>query len=197
MVAGGLGFLTTVVPGYSTDYHGVELSLVKRLSSRWMGRVAFSVNNAREHFADPAGVYDTNGNPTRTITEPLVNGGQFAPQSSASSGSGSVYVNARWQFNSNMVYQAPHGIELSTNVFGRQGYPFPLFRSQALGGESLPVMVTPTVDYFRYSNVWDTDARVGRRRDASAKARLMKFLETYGAVAVQLQHRKKGGARVG
>src|SRR5947208_15383978 len=58
-----------------------------------------------------------------------------------------------------------------------------------------------------------TDARVGRRRDASPKARLprtlrsplpvmlffelMKFLETYGAVAVQLQHRKKGGARVG
>src|SRR2546430_11969285 len=40
-----------------------------------------------------------------------------------------------------------------------------------------------------------TDARVGRRRDASPKARLMKFLETYGAVAVQLQHRKKGGAR--
>ena len=162
VVAGGLGFLTTVVPGYSTDYHGVELSLVKRLSSRWMGRVAFSVNNAREHFADPAGVYDTNGNPTPTITEPLVNGGQFAPQSSASSGSGSVYVNARWQFNSNMVYQAPHGIELSTNVFGRQGYPFPLFRSQALGGETLPVLVTPTVDYFRYPNVWDTDARVGR-----------------------------------
>ena len=22
--------------------------------------------------------------------------------------------------------------------------------------------MTPTVDYFRYSNVWDTDARVGR-----------------------------------
>jgi len=115
-----------------------------------------------EHFSDPAGIYDTNGNPTPTLSEPLKDGGQFAPQSSASSGSGSVYVNARWQFNSNMVYQAPHGIELSTNVFGRQGYPFPLFRSQALGGETLPVMVTPTVDYLRYPNVWDTDARVGR-----------------------------------
>ena len=92
--AGGGGFLTTTVPGYSTDYHGLELALVKRLSEGWMGRVGFSYNNAREHFASVAGRYDTNGNPTPTVAEPLVDGGQFAPQSRASSGSGSVYVNA-------------------------------------------------------------------------------------------------------
>src|SRR5205085_967158 len=54
------------------------------------------------------------------------------------------------------------GIEASANVFGRQGYPFPLFRAQALGGESLGVLVTPRLDYFRYDNVWDADARAGR-----------------------------------
>jgi hypothetical protein len=91
-----------------------------------------------------------------------VDGGQFAPQSSASSGSGSVYVNAKWQFDANGMYQAPFGIEASANVFGRQGYPFPLFRTQALGGESLSVLVTPTVDDFRYDNVWDTDVRLAR-----------------------------------
>ena len=162
VVAGGLGFLTTTVPGYTTDYHGVEVALVKRLSNRWMGRVSFAVNNAREHFSTEAGRYDTNGNPTPTVTEPLVDGGQFAPQTSASSGSGSVYINAKWQFNANAMYQAAHGIELSTNVFGRQGYAYPLFRQQALGGESLPVLVTPTIDYFRYPNVWDTDLRAAK-----------------------------------
>jgi hypothetical protein len=162
VVAGGGGFLTTTVPGYSTDYHGLELALVKRLSKGWMGRVGFSYNNAREHFASDAGRYDTNGNPTPTANEPLVDGGQFAPSSSASSGSGSVYVNAKWQFNANGMYQAPFGIEASANVFGRQGYPFPLFRQQALGGESLSVLVTPTVDYFRYDNVWDADVRLAR-----------------------------------
>jgi hypothetical protein len=162
VVAGGGGFLTTTVPGYSTDYHGLELALVKRLSKGWMGRVGFSYNNARDHFASAAGRYDTNGNPTPTPNEPLVDGGQFAPQSSASSGSGSVYVNAKWQFDANGMYQAPFGIEASANVFGRQGYPFPLFRTQALGGESLSVLVTPTVDYFRYDNVWDTDVRLAR-----------------------------------
>jgi Carboxypeptidase regulatory-like domain/TonB-dependent Receptor Plug Domain len=162
VVAGGLGFLTTTVPGYSTDYQGLELAFVKRLANRWMARVGFSYNNAREHFSSSAGRYDTNGNPTPTLTEPLVDGGQFAPQSSASSGSGNVYINAKWQFNANAMYVAPLGIEASANVFGRQGYPFPLFRQQALGGESLPVLVTPTIDDFRYDNVWDTDVRAAR-----------------------------------
>jgi hypothetical protein len=162
VIAGGLGFVTTTVPGYSTDYHGVELALVKRMSNRWMSRMAFSYNNAREHFALAAGRYDTNGNPTPTFSEPLVDGGQFAPVSSASSGSGNVFVNAKWQFNANAMYLAPFGIEASANVFGRQGYPFPLFRQQALGGESLSVLVTPTIDNFRYDNVWDTDVRAAR-----------------------------------
>ena len=162
VVAGGLGFLTTTVPGYSTDYHGVEVALVKRLSNRWMGRVGVAYNNAREHFADPAGRYDTNGNPTPTITEPLIDSGQFAPQSSASNSSGTVYINAKWQLNANAMYVAPFGIETSANVFGRQGYPFPLFRQQTLGGESLSVHVTPAIDYFRYDNVWDTDVRAAR-----------------------------------
>jgi hypothetical protein len=161
VTAGGNGFLLTNWNGFSTDYHGVELSAIKRLSNRWMGRVGVSFNNAREHY-DPQALYDTNGNPTRTITEPLVDGGQFAPQSSGNS-NGPVYMNARWQFNANGMYQAPYGIEIAANVFGRQGYPWPLFRTQALGADSgLSVLVTPQIDTFRYDNVWDTDMRVAR-----------------------------------
>jgi hypothetical protein len=161
VTAGGSGFLLTNWDGYYTDYHGVEVSAVKRLSNRWMGRVGLTLNNAREHYA-PQAMYDTNGNPTRTITEPLVDGGQFAPQSSGNA-AGNVYINARWQFNANGLYQAPFGIDVAANVFGRQGYPFPLFRSQTLGADTgLAVLVTPTIDTFRYDNVWDTDLRVAR-----------------------------------
>ena len=74
VTAGGSCFLLTNWTGYYTDYHGVEVSAVKRLSNRWMGRVGVSLNNAREHYA-PEALYDTNGNPTRTITEPLVDVG--------------------------------------------------------------------------------------------------------------------------
>lgn len=161
VTAGGSGFLLTNWDGYSTDYHGVELAGVKRLSNRWMGRVGVSFNNAREHYK-PEAKYDTNGNPTPTITEPLVDGGQFAPMSTGNS-AGGVFINARWQFNANAMYQAPYGIEVAANVFGRQGYPFPLYRTQALGADSgLNVLVSPKIDSFRYDNVWDTDMRVAR-----------------------------------
>jgi len=165
VTAGGNGFTTTNIPDYTTDYHGLELSLVKRLSNRWMARAAFSWNNAREHFGSAAGTYDTNGNPTPTLSEALKDGGQFAPQSGGS-GAGSIYINAKWQINANAMYQAPYGIEVSGNVFGRQGYPSPLFRqgtTAALGGDStLQVLITPAIDYLRYDNLWNTDLRAAR-----------------------------------
>ena len=166
ITAGGNGFVTTNVPGYFTDYNGIEIGLNKRLSNKWMGRVGFSWNNAREHFDDPAGMYDTNGNPTPTVTEPLKNGGQFAPQSGGS-GSGTIYINAKWQFNANAMYQAPWGVEVSANVFGRQGYPRPFTRTgttAALGADSgITVLLSPEIDSFRYPNLWNTDIRVARQ----------------------------------
>jgi Carboxypeptidase regulatory-like domain/TonB-dependent Receptor Plug Domain len=162
VAAGGSGFLLTNVPGYYTDYHGVDVGLVKRLSNRWMARVDVSYNNAREHFTSPQGLYDANGNPTRTLTEPLVDGGQFAPESGGS-GSGTIFVNAKWQLNANGLYEAPHGIALSANVFGRQGYALPLFRQVSLGvDQNLQVMVTPQIDSRRLPNVWDTDVRAAK-----------------------------------
>jgi hypothetical protein len=162
VAAGGNGFLLTNVPGYYTDYQGIEFGLVKRLSNRWMARAGFSYNNAREHFSSTDGLYDANGNPTRTLTEPLVNGGQFAPESGGS-GSGSIFVDAKWQLNVNGLYQAPHGIELSANVFGRQGYPYPLFRQVSLGADqNLQVLVTPQIDSLRFPNLWDTDVRAAK-----------------------------------
>jgi len=108
------------------------------------------------------GMYDTNGNPTPTLSEPLKDDGQFAPQSGGS-GSGSIYINAKWQFNANALYVAPYGIEVSGNVFGRQGYPYPLFRqgtTATLGGDSsLSVLVTPAI---RYPNLWNTDLRASK-----------------------------------
>ncbi|MEO8680421.1 MAG: hypothetical protein ABI665_15320, partial [Vicinamibacterales bacterium] len=166
ITAGGNGFLTTNVPGFHTGYSGVEVSLNKRLSNRWMGRIGVSFNDATEHFDDPNGMYDTNGNPTPTVTEPLVNGGQFAPQSGGS-GSGTIYINAKWQMNANAMYQAPYGIEVSANVFGRQGYPFPIVRSgtaAALGADSgITVLLSPEIDAFRFPSLWNTDIRVARQ----------------------------------
>jgi hypothetical protein len=165
IAAGGNGFATTNIPGYATSYSGLELGLAKRLSNKWMARVGFALNNALEHFDDPAGLYDTNGNPTPSLSEPLKDGGQFAPQSGGS-GSGNIYINAKWQFNANAMYVAPYNIEVSGNVFGRQGYPYPMFRAgttAALGADStVNVLVSPQIDTFRYPDLWNTDLRAAR-----------------------------------
>lgn len=161
VAAGGNGFVLDNWDGFSTAYHGVEIGLVKRLSNRWMARATFAFNDARAHYAEDA-MRNGTGNPTGSVTVPLREGGQFAPQSGGS-GAGTIYMNAKWQFNASALYEAPFGVELSTSIFGRQGYPFLPYRSQSLGADAgVQVLVAPDVDTFRYPALWNTDARVAR-----------------------------------
>jgi hypothetical protein len=164
VAAGGNGFLLSNWDGYYTDYNGIELSVVKRMSNRWMARVGFAFNNARDHFTDDNAKYDTNGNPTRTDTEPLIDGGQHG-ELTAGSGAGDIFINAKWQFNGNAVYILPYDIEAGVSVFGRQGYPFVPFRQTSLGADTLRVMVSPEFDTYRLDNLWNTDLRFAKRWD--------------------------------
>src|SRR5439155_24497486 len=82
VAAGGNGFRVQNIPGYYTDYHGLEFVLVKRLSDKFMTHAGFGWNNAREHFSSIDGLYDTNGNPTPTDSELLKTGGPFVRRSS-------------------------------------------------------------------------------------------------------------------
>jgi len=73
-----------------------------------------------------------------------------------------TYLNAKWQFSANGMYQAWKDIELAASIFGRQGYPFPIYRSATLGADTLNVLVSPGVDSFRMDNLWTTDLRVAK-----------------------------------
>jgi hypothetical protein len=162
VAAGGNGFLLSNWDGFYQDYNGLELSVVKRMSNRWMARVGFAYNNARDHFETRDAMYDTNGNPTPTDTEPLVDGGQHV-ELTAGSGAGDIFINAKWQFNANGVYVLPWDIEAGVSIFGRQGYPFVPFRQTALGADSLRVILVPEVDTYRLENLWSTDIRLAKR----------------------------------
>ena len=152
--------LLTNYSDFYVDYHGLEVSLVKRLSNRWMMRGGFAWNNPTEHFdGTPVNFM---GNPTPTESSPLVEGGQNAPRSTGS-GTGDVFINGQWQISVNGVYQLPWSMEVAASVFGRQGNPMPLFQSVALGLDgSQRVLVTPAVDTFRYDDIWNTDIRVAK-----------------------------------
>jgi hypothetical protein len=138
------------------SYTGVEVSAVKRMSNRWMARVALAWNNPTETWDEDRNVI---GNPTRTDTSHLVDGGQYAPRS-AGSGAGDAFVNGQWQINVNGAYQLPYQIEVAGNLFGRQGNPMPIFQSASLGLDgSQRVLVSPEIDTFRLDDIWNLDLR--------------------------------------
>ncbi len=119
--ASGGGRMLTNRPDYHSTYSGLELSLNKRLSNKWMARVAFSYNNWVEYLDGPGAVQ----NPTRTdsttsgnLSGPQVDGGQIAPRSGGS-GKGDIFYNAKWQLNANGFYQLPMDFEVGANLFGQ------------------------------------------------------------------------------
>jgi hypothetical protein len=161
VAANGGGRFLTNFDDYATTFQGVELSLTKRMSNRWMARVAGAWNNPQEHY-DMAVPVNENGNPTKSDTFPLIDGGQWAPRS-AGSGSGDVFINQRWNFNLNGAYQAAWGIELAGNLFGKQGTPYPYFRNNALGREgTVRILLTPELDTNRFETLWNLDLRASK-----------------------------------
>ncbi len=155
IAAGGGGFELGSWPGYASGYRGLEVALERRMTGWVGGRVSASLNDAVEHYS-AAGRYDLFGNPTPTDTEPLVDGGPYAPQS------GQMFLNARWQVDATGQFRLPRGIHLSTVVHARQGYPFMPFVPASLGADAVSVLLLP-VDTYRYPALRLTDLRAARR----------------------------------
>jgi hypothetical protein len=167
VAAGGNGRLQTNDPNYSQSFNGIEFSATKRLANKWMARIAAAWNNHQEFYTGTPAVSNFQnfgglaaGNPTALDTDPLISGGQVAPRSSGS-GSGDIFINAKWALNANALYQLPWDLDIAASVFGRQGTPFPLFVNAALGQDGTQrVLVTPNVDYLRFKDLWDVDFRL-------------------------------------
>lgn len=160
VTAGGGGRIRTNRPDYSTTFSGLELTAVKRLSNKWMGRVAFSLNDWVENFdGTPVSFL---GNPGATETDPLVDGGQVALLSGGS-GKASFYSSVKWQVYANGLVQLPAGFDVSGALFGRQGGPYPTALRLAAGRDgTVSALATPEVDTNRYPNLWNLDLRLAK-----------------------------------
>jgi hypothetical protein len=167
--AGAGGRLRTNRPDYSTTFTGLELTLTKRLSNRWMGRVAFSFNDWVENFdgvPTVSGLAAASGNPGGSPggieTDPLVDGGQVAFLSGGS-GKASFYSSVKWQLYANAMVQLGWNTDLSAALFGKQGGPYPISVRQSAGRDGTqPALAVSAVDASRYDNVWDVDLRLAK-----------------------------------
>jgi hypothetical protein len=158
---------------YYSTYHGLEASLVKRLSDGWMLRATGAWNNSRSFY--PQGpLVNSVGNPTRLDgsatpplsgpIDPLVHGGQVAPATMTMGGGGTVFLNARWHLSVDGAYALPWGLEAAARLFGRQGTPSPYVLRAGLGRDgNRAVLASPAIDSVRLDDVWILDLRLARR----------------------------------
>ncbi len=154
-------------------YKGASLTFNKRLANRWMLRGNFTYSDWYWSNVQDA------ENPTLTLagvgsgTSPGGNvrdGDPVLQGSGTGSGSkGGVYINSKWSYSINGLYQVmpdrPWGFNVAMNLTGRQGYPIPYFwRSpQQFARENFTqtnVQVTDGQDEFRLDDVHIVDARI-------------------------------------
>jgi len=146
------------------EYKGASIVFNKRLANRWMlrGNVTYSDWTWSK-------VPDSD----RQDPTPFLNGGnregdQVLQGSGTASGpKGGVYINSKWAYSVNGLYQIapdhPWGFNVAVNLTGRQGYPAPYFVSARLPTSesgTASIAATPEPDTFRLDDIHIMDARV-------------------------------------
>ncbi len=160
VTAGRGGFLSTNRDGYSTTYQGLELTLNKRLTNKWMARAAFTYGDWTQNVDLKVG---DNGNPSQREQDNLVDGDQVALLTGGSGKGALYYTGQKWQFYGNALYQLPFGIDISGAAWGRQGGLKPVFIRVAAGNDgTFNTAATPLVESERYDDVWNFDLRLAK-----------------------------------
>jgi Carboxypeptidase regulatory-like domain/TonB-dependent Receptor Plug Domain len=154
---------------YDTTYSGFDVILTKRLSNRWMMRGSFTYNMNKQHTGVGGCVDPTNtvpgqstdtGNPQTGYTaESCADDTFIATRSTGSGDKAAVFLNSKWQFNINAMYQLPWNFNIAASVFGREGYPVVPFRRAGADG-TVKDVVLASVDDLRYDNVFEFDMRL-------------------------------------
>ena len=148
------------------EFKGASITFDKRLSGRWMLRGNVSYQDWRWRIPG-----DANEDPTDTINGGVVSGTEVLQGSGTASGpKGNVFINSKWSYNLNGLYQvAPDhrwGFNLAANLTGRQGYPirysFQKIRDNISdnSGSGIDIPIDSSPDAFRYPDVHVLDLRV-------------------------------------
>jgi hypothetical protein len=159
---------------YETTFKGASLTFNKRLSNRWMLRGNVSYN---DWYYSKAG-----DRPDPTILEAggttdglyVRQGDQVLEGSGNGSGSkANVYINSKWAFAVNGLYQIapdrPWGFNVAANVTGRQGYPLPFYLLTRLNTTTLAeigsvngvqIQQSSSAEANRLDNIIDVDGRI-------------------------------------
>ncbi|HTO77793.1 MAG TPA: TonB-dependent receptor [Thermoanaerobaculia bacterium] len=163
---GNSGLFQTNRPGYRQTYDGVELQATKRLSDRWMAHASFTWSNWRQNKGecfDPTNSVQVGSPVTTTGSNSCADDIAYYGGAGIGGNFANVYINSKWSFNINGLYQLPLGFNLAANFFGRQGYPIPYFVEVETGDgtpTSLKDVAVGKADDFRNKSVYQLDMRL-------------------------------------
>jgi len=109
-------------PDYEEEYSGIEFTVTKRLSNRWMMRGHFSFQDWTRNVGPGAFV-----SPNLGATRAIEDGSDIVIQSAGSGSKGGVYLgSASYTAYINGVYQLPWDLAISGSITAREGYVAPL-----------------------------------------------------------------------
>ncbi len=149
----------------SIEYSGVALGFTKRLANRWMARGYF---NYGEPKWDVPTSFLAQVDPTDGVGGGDNDGALFAEQSGGSGNKGDVFLQSTWSANLNGMYQFPW-FDVAVNIFAREGYPLPYFRS-VTPSDGVSRSVTTTggvIDAIRTEDVLTVDLSLSKEFRAS------------------------------
>lgn len=160
----GGSFLTN--GGREQEYVGASVNFTKRLANQWMLRGHLTWTDWTWDISDEFFRHD---DPTDEVTSVVADndGDIVAEQSGGSGDKGDIFLNSEWSFNLSGLYQVapatPWAFNVGFNLMGRQGFPIPLFDTQAVPGEgNKAVQVTGATDSFRYDDLYNLNLRVDK-----------------------------------
>ena len=147
------------------EFKGASLTFNKRLANRWMMRGNVSWQDWTWQIPDAE-----NEDPTDTVAGGVVDGtGVLQGSGIASGAKGNVFINGKWSYSLNGMYQvAPTrawGVNLAASLTGRQGYPLRYVRRIGRttivdnGSSGIDIPIDASVDAFRYPDVHVVDLR--------------------------------------
>jgi Ca-activated chloride channel family protein len=155
------------------ELRAASLTFDKRLSNRWMMRGHVSWQDWTWRIPGRE-----NEDPTDAIGGGIVDGTEVLQGSGTASGPrGNVFINSKWSYSLNGLYQIapdrPWGVNVAATLTGRQGYPVryvdrilrQTISDNAGSGIDVPVQSSP--DAFRYPDVHVLDLRVEKEMNFS------------------------------
>ena len=150
--------------GYSQEYDGLELGLIKRMANRWMLRGNFSWNDWKQNM-DPESIID----PTEARAGfgcAACDGSDVVQGSGTISGAkGAVWINSEWAVNAAGVYQIPViETNFGVNFTMRQGYPILYVHETPVlaNGGRRQVLISESVTSRRLEDPYSLDLRLAK-----------------------------------